>query len=61
MGRHCGLLVVFMAIAFLICDSGSAYAGLAPRRVPEPGTLGLLSSGAALLGGLSLLRRLRKK
>ena len=53
------LLIALMALAVLVIDPGSAHA--TPRvRVPEPGTLTLLASGAALLGGIGLLRKLKK-
>jgi len=53
------LLIALMALAVLFIDPGSAHA--TPRvQVPEPGTLTLLASGAALLGGIRLLIRRKK-
>jgi len=53
------LLIALMALAVLFIDPGSAHA--TPRvRVPEPATLTLLTSGAALLGGIRLLIRRKK-
>lgn len=53
------LLIALMALTVLFVDPGSAHA-TPSIRVPEPGTLTLLASGAAVLGGISLLRRRKK-
>ena len=53
------LLIALMALAVLFIDPGSAHA--TPRlQVPEPATLTLLASGAALIGGISFLRKRKK-
>ena len=53
------LLITLMALAVLFIDPGSAHA--TPQvRVPEPATLTLLASGAALLGGIGFLRKRKK-
>jgi len=51
------LLIAMMALAVLFIDPGNAHAAVA---VPEPSTLALLTSGAVVLGGIALLRRLKK-
>ena len=53
------LLIALMALAVLFIDPGSAHA-TPPVQVPEPATLTLLASGAAIVGGISLLRRRKK-
>ena len=59
MKENYGLLITLMALAVLFIDPGSAH--VTPRvRVPEPGTLTLLASGAILLGGIGFLRKRKK-
>ncbi|HMB33785.1 MAG TPA: PEP-CTERM sorting domain-containing protein [Methylomirabilota bacterium] len=53
------LLITLMALAVLFIDPGSAHA-TPGVRVPEPGTLTLLASGAILLGGIGFLRKRKK-
>jgi predicted transporter len=55
------LLITLIALAVLGIDIGVAWATPPALRVPEPGTLTLVASGAAALGGLGLLRRRKKK
>jgi hypothetical protein len=56
------LLIALIALAVLGIDTGIAHAtpGTYDHRVPEPGTLTLLASGVAALGGIGLLRRRKK-
>ena len=55
-------LLALIALAVLGIDIGIAHAAeVPPRAVPEPGTLTLLASGVAALGGIGLLRRRKKK
>jgi hypothetical protein len=53
------LLIALIALAVLGIDIGIAHA-TPTVRVPEPGTLTLLASGVAALGGIGLLRRHKK-
>jgi len=57
MRMNFGTLVGFLALIMFFMDPGSAHA---TRRVPEPTTLTLLASGAAVLGAIGLLRRRKK-
>ena len=50
-----GLLGAFHGIAFADASPGDA-----SLRIPEPGTLTLLASGIAAVGGISWLRRRKK-
>ena len=52
-----GLLGVFHPIAFASADAVGSDLVL---RIPEPGTLTLIASGAAVLGGINWLRRRKK-
>ena len=53
------LLITLMALAVLFIDPGSAHA--TPQvRVPEPATLTLLASGAALVAGIGFLQKRKK-
>ena len=53
------LRIALMALAVLGIFPGTSYADSAP--VPEPGTLALVASGFATLGGIRWLRRRLKK
>ncbi len=59
MKQNYRLLIALMALAVLFIDPGSAHA-TSRVPVPEPGTLSLLTPGAALLGGSRLLIRRKK-
>jgi hypothetical protein len=52
-----GLLGAFHGIAFA---DASPSPGDTSLRIPEPGTLTLLASGIAAVGGISWLRRRKK-
>ena len=49
---------LLIAVTVLMSLSGSAFAGLAPARVPEPTTLALLAVG---FGGVAVVKYLRRK
>ena len=53
------MLIALIAFTVLGMDIGVAHA-FRPVQVPEPGTLTLLATGAAALGGIGLLRRRKK-
>jgi len=53
-----GTLIGLLTLTMFFMDPGSAHATRV--RVPEPATVTLLASGAALLGAIGLLRRRKK-
>lgn len=59
MRMNIGTLIGLLALTMLFMDPGSAHATRV-IRVPEPATLTLLASGAAVLGAIGLLRRRKK-
>jgi hypothetical protein len=54
------MLIALIALAVLGIDAGGITHATPRVHVPEPGTLTLLASGVATLGGLGLLRRRKK-
>jgi len=62
MRQHQLLRVGVIALGLLGAFHGIAFAGPADLalRIPEPGTLTLLASGIAAVGGISWLRRRKK-
>jgi hypothetical protein len=60
------LRIALIVVGLIIAAPGIALADFSPdfsadfARIPEPGTLTLLASGAAALGGISWLRRRKK-
>ena len=50
-------LVLMMTLGAVLLDAGAAFAGPAPRPIPNPDTLLLLTTG---LGGLAWWLRKRK-
>jgi hypothetical protein len=53
------LRVGVIALGLLSVSHGTAFADAAPT-IPEPGTLTLVASGIAALGGINWLRRRKK-
>ena len=56
------LRITLLLLGLIGVHAGTAFADFAPdlELVPEPGTLTLLASGAAVLGGVGWLRRRKK-
>jgi hypothetical protein len=55
------LRVGVIALGLLSVSHGIAFADTSPDfSIPEPGTLTLVASGIAALGGINLLRRRKK-
>ena len=54
------LRIALLLVGLLSAVPGIALAGDFAAQIPEPGTLTLLASGAAALGGVGWLRRRKK-
>ncbi len=51
---------VVQALVLLVVVAMPAHAGLALSPVPEPGTIGLVATGLAVVGGVAWWRKRRR-